>query len=287
MSSNETAAGLRILLVEDDNHDRLAFRRAFKRSSVPCEIIGCERAEEALERLRGDTPSFDLVVVDHGLPGISGLDLCKELLDEGSSLPLVILTGRGSERLAIEALKAGVDDYIIKDPGQGYLDLLPAVLPEVVRKHGDRLARKRAEEALQKVHDELERRVIERTAKLAKTTEQLKLEITERKRVEESLRQSEERLQRRAAELERSNQVLEQFAYVASHDLQEPLRTVVTYLRLLERGYKGKLGADDDGFIAYAIDGANRMYGLIDGLLRGAAMGPRGKPFLPSDRESL
>jgi PAS domain S-box-containing protein len=82
------------------------------------------------------------------LPGISGLDLCKKLLDEEVPLPVVILTGRGSEDLAVEALKAGVDDYIIKEPSAGYLDLLPLVLPEAVRKCGDRLARKRAEEAL-------------------------------------------------------------------------------------------------------------------------------------------
>jgi light-regulated signal transduction histidine kinase (bacteriophytochrome) len=149
------------------------------------------------------------------------------------------------------------------------------------------VARKRAEEALQKAHDELELRVKERTSKLATTTKQLKLELAERRRVEESLRQSEEQLQRRAAELERSNRALGQFVYVASHDLQEPLRTVVTYLRLLERGYKGKLGEEADGFIAYATDAANRMYGLLDRLLRGTRVGLGHKPFQPSYREKL
>ncbi len=182
-----------ILLVEDNEHDRLVFCRAFEKSQVVCEISQCERAEEALGLLRTDASSYDLVVVDHGLPGMTGLDLCIELLDEEIPLPLVLLTGKGSEQLAIEALKAGVDDYMMKDPNQGYLDLLPVVLPEVVRKHGDRLARKRAEEALRKAHDELEQRVKERTAKLVKTTEQLKRELVGRKRVEESLRQSEER----------------------------------------------------------------------------------------------
>jgi len=106
-------------------------------------------------------------------------------------LPLVILTGRGSEELAVEALKAGVDDYIIKEPSLGYLDLLPVVLPEAVRKHGDRLARKRIEKELQEARDELEERVVKRTAELAKTVALLKQEITERKRVEYALRESE------------------------------------------------------------------------------------------------
>jgi PAS domain S-box-containing protein len=150
MEPAKTSSPLRILLVEDNEHDRLAFRRAFKKSQVSCEITECVRAEEALELLRADTSSFDLVVNDHGLPGMSGLDLCKELLDEEIPLPLVILTRTGSELLAVEALKVGVDNYMIKDPGQGYLNLLPVVLPDVVRKHGDRLARKRAEESLRK-----------------------------------------------------------------------------------------------------------------------------------------
>jgi DNA-binding response OmpR family regulator len=247
MRSTKTLAMLRILLIEDDKHDIIAFHRAFEKSGVPYKITECERGEEALKRLHADPSSFDIVVVDHGLPGMSGLHVCIELLDKEVPLPLVILTGKGSEELAVEALKAGVSDYIIKDPSQGYLDLLPVVLPEVVAKHDDHLSRKIAEQALQKAHNELEQRVKERTA-----------------------------------ELERSNQALEQFAYVVSHDLQEPLRAVVSYLRLLERRYRGKLGADADEYIAYAIDGANKMYGLIDGLLRGAQVGARDKSWRPS-----
>ncbi len=79
--------------------------------------------------------------------------------------------------------------------------------------------------------------------------------------------QAEERLESHAAELEQSNRRLEEFAYAVSHDLQEPLRTVASYLRLLERRCKGKLDEDSNGYIAFAIDGANRMYGLIDELL--------------------
>jgi len=155
MNPSRTSLSLRVLLVEDNEDDRLAFRRAFQGSQLACEITECIRGEEALKRLRTDASSFDLVVIDHGLPGMSGLDLCKELLDNQVPLPLVILTGKGSEELAVEALKAGAGDYMIKDPGRGYLDLLPVVLPEVVRRHGDRLARKEAEEELQRINEEL------------------------------------------------------------------------------------------------------------------------------------
>jgi PAS domain S-box-containing protein len=193
MNPTETSSRLRILLIEDDEHDSLAFHRAFEKGSVAYEITDCILAEDALLQVLADASLFDVVVIDHQLPGMSGLDLCKEFLRKKTPLPLVLLTGRGSQELAIEALKAGVDDYIVKEHGQGYLELLPVVLPEIVRKHGDRVARERAERALRKAYDELEQRVQERTAEVARTTEQLKRELTERKRAQEALRESEEK----------------------------------------------------------------------------------------------
>jgi len=133
---------------------------------------------------------------------------------------------------------------------------------------------------LKRAHDELERRVKERTAELVKANEKLQAEITERK-------QAEEKLKYYAAELERSNQELEQFAYIASHDLQEPLRMVASYTQLLARRYKGKLDSDADEFIAYAVDGATRMKALINGLLRYSRVGTKGKDFEPTDCEAV
>jgi len=108
----------------------------------------------------------------------------------------------------------------------------------------------------------------------------VKEDITARK-------QAEQKLTSVLAELERSNRDLEQFAYIASHDLQEPLRLVSSFVQLLGQRYRGRLDADADQFIGFAVDGAQRMQTLIQDLLAYSRVGREVRPFVAVDCNAI
>ncbi len=119
-------------------------------------------------------------------------------------------------------------------------------------------------------------RMAENLKKVLASRDDLEREVADRKKAEESL-------SRAIADLNRSNAELEQFSAVVSHDLQEPLRTVESYVHLLTRRYVGQFDADADKFSGFIVDSVNRMQLMINDLLQLSRVGTRGKEFQPVD----
>jgi PAS domain S-box-containing protein len=178
-----------ILVIDDDAGQARLAQRTLERAGYAVDVAGDGDTGLALATTR----AYDVLMVDHQMPGLGGLDVLRTLALRGALPPTIMVTGHGDEAVAVEAMKLGAGDYVVKDVDGRYFTLLPTVVARVL--HQQRLVeeKRQAEEALQQVLAELEMRVRERTAALQQANAHLHAEIAERMRTEAALAQLNQR----------------------------------------------------------------------------------------------
>jgi signal transduction histidine kinase len=260
---------VKILLVDDKPENLVALEAVL--DGLGQELVKAQSGKEALRAcLEHD---FAAILLDVKMPDMDGFETAAMIRERERScdVPIIFLTALKSEEHLFRGYYMGAVDYLYKPIVPEVLRSKVAVFVDLCRKN--RLLKKHAE-ALEQKNAELERLIAERI-KAEDDVRTLNAEL-------------EQRVGERTRELSRSNDELRQFAYVASHDLQEPLRTVASYAQLLAKRYRGKLDADADEFIRYMVEGVTRMHTLLNDMLAYSRVTEtKDKVLLPANTEGV
>ncbi|HXE96341.1 MAG TPA: ATP-binding protein [Dongiaceae bacterium] len=257
---------LRLLLVEDVEDDAQLLMMQLREGWIEPDFVRVESAAELKAAL--ENGPWDVVFADYSLPSFTGLDAMRIMQESGLDLPFILVSGVIGEEQAVEAMKAGAHDFILK--GQ-YARLLPALkraLSDAALRH----ERRQTAEELSRYRGHLEELVQQRTEDLAAANEELQAQREVLQEQREELAVVNEKLQAHAAELEAVNLELEAFNYSVAHDLRQPLNNIGMNCQAIKMICGDRLSEQCTGFLQESYEGVLRMNSLIGALLNFSCM---------------
>jgi CheY-like chemotaxis protein len=243
-----------ILIVDDSKLNILVLRNILMDKGYY--INSSNSGEEALHSIKIDPP--DLILLDIQMPEISGYEVCKTLKSNTATeeIPIIFLTAASEKEDILKGFELGAVDYITKPFNDAELTARVATHIELV-KH----------------RNILEELVAHRTLELKSINNELKTDIKRRIEVEKSLLKSEEKLLKLNENLVEKNKEIEQFVFLTSHDLQEPLITMNSVVDLIEKEYSYKLDAGLIEYFEFIAQSTKRMRTLIKSILDYSQLG--------------